>query len=62
VFGGGRGGRGGGAGAGARDFKFAANMRCNCVVITSVGTREINVDFYTPNGAVIDLGVYRVGP
>jgi hypothetical protein len=29
-------------------------------VITSVGPRQINIDYYTPAGAIVDLGVYRV--
>jgi hypothetical protein len=49
------------AGPGLGDLAYARRTRCNCVVITSTDTRAINVDYYTPDGAVVDLGVYQVG-
>jgi hypothetical protein len=48
------------AGPGSGDMAYARRARCTCVVITSTNTREFNVDYYTPTGAVVDLGTYRV--
>jgi|GEM_PF-2951208 len=46
------------AGPGAGDMAFARKTRTNHIVITSVGPRQINIDYYTPNGLVVDLGTY----
>lgn len=46
------------AGPGAGDLAFARKTRTNHIVITSVGPRRLNIDYYTPNGLVIDLGTY----
>ena len=48
------------AGPGEGDLNYARRLRVNCVVITSTNDHEINLDYYTPNGAVVDLGVYHV--
>jgi hypothetical protein len=48
------------AGPGPGDLAYARRTRCNCVTVTSTGPREFNVDFYTPAGAVVDLGTYGV--
>ncbi len=47
------------AGPGTGDLGYSRRMRCNCVVITSTDVGELNVDYYTPGDAVVDLGVYR---
>lgn len=46
------------AGPSPGDLAYARRTRCNCVTVTSTGPREFNVDFYTPAGAVVDLGTY----
>ncbi|HEY4329269.1 MAG TPA: hypothetical protein VGN88_06005, partial [Phycisphaerae bacterium] len=47
------------AGPSLGDMIFSKETRVNCVVITSVGKGQLDFDYYTPAGAVIDLGVYR---
>jgi hypothetical protein len=47
------------AGAGEGELKNVRRRRCNGVVITSVGTRRMDVVFYTPSGGVVDLGVWE---
>lgn len=47
------------ASPGLGDLKFVARTRVNSVVFTSVGKGRFNADFYTPAGAVVDLGVYE---
>ncbi|MGN6367934.1 MAG: hypothetical protein ACTHN5_06700 [Phycisphaerae bacterium] len=47
------------AGPGTGDLDYVRAQHCNAVVITSIDTRKINIDYYTPDGAVIDLGVYE---
>jgi hypothetical protein len=49
------------AGPGVGDLLYARNMRCNCVVITSISPGKMDIDYYTPAGAVVDLGVYDGG-
>lgn len=44
------------AGPSHGDLAYAARNGRNCLVFTSIGTDELNVDFYQPNGIVIDLG------
>ena len=46
------------AGPGKGDMEYARRNRVNCVVFTSVGKERFDVDYYTPAGAVVDLGVY----
>ncbi|HVS71298.1 MAG TPA: hypothetical protein VHQ47_08595 [Phycisphaerae bacterium] len=48
------------AGPGAGDLSYIRSAACNGVVITSVDTRQVNVDFYTSAGAVVDIGTYTV--
>jgi hypothetical protein len=50
------------AGPGTGDLAYAHTTRCNCVVITSIGPGTMDIDFYTPEGAVVDLGVYPTAP
>lgn len=45
------------AGPSGGDVLFASRSGRNAVVFTSVGGRLLNVDFYTPRGEVVDLGV-----
>ena len=47
------------AGPGTGDLDYANTQHCTCVVITSIDTRKVNIDYYTPNNAVVDLGVYE---
>jgi len=44
------------AGPSGADLAYAARSGRDCLVLTSVGTDELNVDYYQPNGVVIDLG------
>lgn len=44
------------AGPSAGDLEYAARCGRNCLVFTSLGTEELDVDYYQPNGVVIDLG------
>ena len=46
------------AGPGQGDLDFAQKTRCNAVVFTSTGPGKFNVDYYTPNGVIVDLGVW----
>lgn len=45
------------AGPSEADLLFAARSGRNCVVFTGVGKSGLNVDYYQPNGVVLDLGV-----
>ena len=48
------------AGPGRGDRKLANRLNPNCVVFTFIDANRLNVDYYQPGGAVIDLGtVYR---
>jgi hypothetical protein len=38
------------------DLAYAARQGRSCLVLTSVSSRAINVDYYQPDGVVIDLG------
>lgn len=44
------------AGPSAGDLAYAARSGRDCLVFTSVGTDELDIDYYQPNGIVIDLG------
>ncbi len=44
------------AGPGYGDMNYADNTRANCLVFTSVGSREMNVDYYRHGRVVVDLG------
>jgi hypothetical protein len=45
------------AGPSDGDILYAADSGRTCLVFTSVASDTLNVDLYTPNGAVIDLGM-----
>ncbi|GAB4387094.1 MAG: hypothetical protein Kow0022_18190 [Phycisphaerales bacterium] len=47
------------AGPSEADLLYAARSGRNCVVFTAVGKSTLNVDYYQPNAAVIDLGTIR---
>ena len=44
------------AGPGRGDMRMADAVRTSCVVLTSVANNRINVDYYQPEGVVVDLG------
>jgi len=44
------------AGPSEDDLKYAARFGRDCIVFTFVSRDRLNADFYTPSGAVIDLG------
>lgn len=44
------------AGPGPGDLEYADKHSRNCLVITSIDARTLNVDYYQRGGAVIDLG------
>lgn len=47
------------AGPSPADMAYAARFGRACLVFTSVSTSALNVDYYQPDGAVIDLGTIR---
>lgn len=49
------------AGPSPGDLIYAARQGRNCLVITSLGEGEMGVDYYQPDGVVLDLGRIRVG-
>jgi len=44
------------AGPSVGDLQFAARSGRNCLVFTTVSRTRINVDYYQPDGVVVDLG------
>ncbi len=44
------------AGPSQADLEYAATSGRSCVVFTSINADRLNVDFYQPGGAVIDMG------
>jgi hypothetical protein len=48
------------AGPSMGDVQYAARSGRTCLVITTVGKGRLNFDVYTPDGVVIDLGVFDV--
>lgn len=44
------------AGPGFGDTNYADAVRANCLVLTSVGERTLNVDYYRHDRVVVDLG------
>ncbi len=48
------------AGPGLGDLEFARRFHVNCLVITSISGHQLDFQFYTPNIAVIDLGVRTI--
>lgn len=49
------------AGPSSGDLTYAARSGRNCMVITSISEGLFNLDYYQPDGKVIDLGTVRVG-
>jgi hypothetical protein len=49
------------AGPSAGDLEYAARFGRTCVVFTTLGNGVLDVDYYQPGGAVIDLGTIRAG-
>lgn len=47
------------AGPGEGDVEYAERFGRSCLVLTSVSENALDVDYYQPNGAVIDLGEIR---
>lgn len=47
------------AGPSPEDRAFAKRWGRNCLVVTSVNDEEMDVDYYQPNGVVVDLGTIR---
>jgi len=48
------------AGPGVGDLEFARVTRTSCIVFTSIDDRSFDVDYYNHEGAVVDLGIYRL--
>jgi hypothetical protein len=44
------------AGPSDGDLEFAARIGRSCLVLTSIRDRTVNVDYYQPDGVVLDLG------
>lgn len=49
------------AGPSIGDLAYARTHGRSCLVLTSVGAGVLNVDYYQPNGAILDLGEIRSG-
>ncbi len=47
------------AGPGIGDLQFVRTNSTHSVVVTSLGEHEFDVDYFTPAGAVVDLGAYQ---
>ncbi len=47
------------AGPGVGDLKFVNNLRANALVFTFLDENTLNVDYYQPDGVVIDMGVIK---
>lgn len=50
------------AGPSGEDLRYAARYGRSCVVLTSVAEGVLNVDYYQPDGTVLDLGDIQVKP
>lgn len=48
------------AGPSPEDLEYAAKSGRSCVVLTGVSDGVVNVDYYQPDGVVVDLGELRV--
>jgi len=46
------------AGPGIDDLNYAAYFNSSVIVITYINDKKINVDYFTPDRIVIDLGIY----
>lgn len=49
------------AGPSSGDLMYAARSGRNCIVVTSISEGLYNLDYYQPDGKVIDLGTVQVG-
>jgi len=49
------------AGPSVEDLQFASRFGRNCLVLSGVAEGRLNVDFYQPDGVVIDLGMIERG-
>lgn len=47
------------AGPSDGDLLYAADSGRTCLVYTSIGSKALNADLYTPDGVIIDLGMVR---
>lgn len=47
------------AGPSDGDIEYAARFGRHCLVLTSIGAGTLGVDYYQPDGAVVDLGEIR---
>lgn len=47
------------AGPSRGDLEYAREHGRSCIVFTSISGRTLNVDYYQPNGTIIDLGFVR---
>ena len=47
------------AGPSSADILYARRMGRTCVVLTTIADSALGIDYYQPNGAVIDLGVIK---
>jgi len=45
------------AGPSLEDMEYASRFGRSCLVVTSLGSDELAVDYYQPGGIVIDLGL-----
>lgn len=48
------------AGPSGGDLSYAAGSGRTCVVFTTIDDQTVNVDYYQPDGVVVDLGVIRI--
>lgn len=53
---------GGYAGPSEGDMVYAARYGRSCLVFTSVGERELAVDYYQPDGVILDIGSFSAPP
>ena len=49
------------AGPSEGDMVYAARYGRTCLVLTSLGERELAVDLYQPDGVILDLGDFSAG-
>lgn len=49
------------AGPSDGDLVYAARYGRQCLVLTSISETELNVDYYQPDGTVVDLGIITKG-
>lgn len=44
------------AGPSWSDLEYARRLGRSCIVVTSIGSNTMGIDYYQPNGAIIDMG------